>query len=49
VHDAIVLILQEPTTGCADSAEPVWSQVLRDLMKNGDPEVAQKAAAVLAE
>ena len=34
---------------CAVGGEPVWRQVLRLHLNHSDPEVAQQAAAALAE
>ena len=44
-----VLTPQRPNAHRLDSDEPLWRQVLRDLVKDSNPEVAQQAAAALAE
>lgn len=40
---------QEPNDGRHESVEPAWRQVMQDLVKDSNPEIAQQAAAALAE
>jgi hypothetical protein len=45
----VVMAPQEPTSRRHESVEPAWRQVMQDLVKDPNPEVAQQAAAALAE
>lgn len=38
---------QEPNDRRHDSVEPAWRQVMQDLVKDSNPEIAQQAAAAL--
>lgn len=45
----VVMAPQEPIDRRHESVEPAWRQVMQDLVKDSNPEIAQQAAAALAE